>query len=148
MWAYGGTSVDHWNGHKWTATSVKSLLPAKVLLNNPSLMGIIALSGSSVDAIGNGDAQDEGGPLVLLHYNGHRWAKVAQGQFGYGPGPQISPDGAGGLWLPMNGPSGGTSYLVHYTGGKLVKAKLPVSAPTITVMSVARVRAAPGSWPA
>ncbi len=142
VWAYGGTSVHHWNGRAWTATSVKSLLPAKGELNDPSLMGIIALSGSSVYAIGNGNAEDEGGPLVVLHYNGSKWAKVAQGEFGYGPGPQISSDGAGGLWLPMNGPSGGTSYLVHYTDGKLVKATLPVSAPTITVVSVSRV---PGS---
>ncbi len=42
----------------------------------------------------------------------------------------------------MNGPFGGTSFLVHYSGGKLTKAALPVSAPMITVQSVARV---PGS---
>ena len=144
VWAYSGTAVDHWNGHKWASTSVKSLLPPVVPgpLNDPSVVGILALSASNVYALGNGNLQDEGGPLVVLHYNGSKWSKVAQGNFSYGPGPEVSSDGSGGLWLPMNNPVGGASYLVHYTAGKLVKATLPGSAATITIVSVARV---PGS---
>jgi hypothetical protein len=144
VWAYRGTAVDHWNGHKWTSTSVKSLLPPVIPgpLNDPSVVGILALSATNVYAIGNGNAQDEGGPLVVLHFNGSKWSKAAQGGFGFGPGPQFSSDGSGGLWIPMDGPAEGTSYLVHYTAGKLVKATLPVGAPTITIGSVARV---PGS---
>ena len=46
--------------------------------------GIIALSAKNVYAIGNGNAEDEGGPTVVLHYNGSKWAKVAAGSFGYG----------------------------------------------------------------
>jgi hypothetical protein len=143
VWAFGGTAVDHWNGHRWTRTSVKSLLPAKMQLNDPSVTGILALAATNVYAIGNGNAQDEGGPVVVLHYNGRKWARVSpQGIFGYGPAGQFSSDGSGGLWLPMLGPVGGTSFLVHFTGGKFIKATLPASAPTITVLSVARV---PGS---
>jgi hypothetical protein len=141
VWGYTATSVQHWNGVKWTATSVKKLLPAidPHGLNHPSVAGILALSASNVYALGSGDAQDEGGPLVVLHFNGRGWTKVAAGQFGSGPGPQISSDGAGGLWLPMDGPVGGTSFLVHYAAGKLTKATLPVSAPKITIEAVGRI---------
>ena len=141
VWGFNGTAVEHWNGHKWAGTSVKSLLPAKMSngLNNPSVTGILALGARNVYAIGNGNLQDEGGPVVVLHYNGSKWAKVAQGNFGSGPFPGFSSDGRGGLWLPMNGSFGGSSFLVHYVGGKLTKATLPVSAPKITIESVARV---------
>ena len=61
---------------------------------------------------------------------------------GAGPNPEFSYDGNGGLWLPMLGASGGTSYLVHYSNGKLTKAALPVAAAKITVSALARV---PGS---
>ena len=142
-WGFNGTAVEHWNGHKWTGTSVRGLLPPKAKngLNNPTVTGILALGANNVYAIGNGNRQDEGGPVVVLHYNGSKWTKVngAQGNFGFGPFPGISSDGSGGLWLPMNGSFGGTSFLIHYAGGKLTKAALPVSAPTITVNSVARI---------
>ncbi|HTR93652.1 MAG TPA: hypothetical protein VMI73_18130 [Trebonia sp.] len=141
VWGYTATSVEHWNGAKWIATSVKKFLPATDPhgLNNPSVAGILALSPSNVYALGSGDTQDEGGPLVVLHFNGGAWTKVAAGQFGAGPGPQFSSDGAGGLWLPMDGPVGGTSFLVHYAAGKLTKATLPVSAPQITIGAVGRI---------
>ena len=144
VWAFNGVSVEHWNGAKWTATSVKSLLPAKNPegLNNPGVAGILALSNSNVFALGSGGTEDEGGPLVVLHYNGKKWAKVAQGQFGAGPSAEFSSDGNGGLWLPMFGPEGGSGYLVHYANGKLIKATLPVAQPKITVSAIARV---PGS---
>jgi hypothetical protein len=140
-WGYTSTSVTHWNGHKWTATSVKSLLPAvqRGGLNHPQVVGVLALSDSSVFAIGSGEAQDEGGPLVVLHFDGHKWSKLATGQFGFGPGGQFSYDGHGGLWLPMFGPAGGTSFLVHYAAGKLTKAAVPVNPATLTITSVARI---------
>lgn len=141
VWGFTATSVEHWNGARWTATSVKKLLPATDPhgLNNPSVVGILALSATSVYALGSGGTQDEGGPLVVLHFNGRTWTKAGSGQFGAGPGPQFSADGAGGLWLPMDGPVGGTSFLVHYAAGKLTKAVLPVSAPKITIGAVSRI---------
>lgn len=144
VWGFSGASVEHWTGAKWVATSVAKLLPAKNPngLNSPAVAGVLALSASNVYALGNGNAQDEGGPTVLLHYNGSTWTKLATGQFGYGPGPQFSADGKGGLWLPMDGPVGGTSYLVHYANGKLTKVTLPVSAAQITIGAVGRI---PGS---
>jgi hypothetical protein len=144
VWGFNGVDVEHWNGAKWTATSVKSLLPARSPegLNDPGVAGVLALSNSNVYAVGNGGAEDEGGPVVVLHYNGSKWTRLAQGQFGNGPSPEFSYDGDGGLWLPMTGASGGTSYLVHYSDGKLTKATLPVAAAKITVSALSRV---PGS---
>jgi hypothetical protein len=141
VWGFSGTSVDHWNGAKWASTSVKSLLPPKLSsgLNNPVVTGILALSASNVYAIGNGNLQDEGGPTVVLHYNGHTWSKVASGQFGYGAGQRLSADGSGGLWLPMPGVLGAPSSMVHYTAGKLIKVKLPVAAQNINIVSIARI---------
>jgi hypothetical protein len=141
VWGFSGVRIEHWTGRKWIATSVKPLLPPTIAggLNDPQVVGVLALSPSNVYAIGSGIAQDEGGPDVVLHYNGFRWTKLATGHFGYGPGPEISSDGSGGLWLPMNGPVGGTAHLVHYAAGRLAPANLPVAAPAITVVSVARI---------
>jgi hypothetical protein len=136
--------VDHWTGAKWVSTSVKSLLPAalKSHLNDPAVTGILALSATNVYAIGNGNQEDEGGPTVVLHYNGHKWSKLAGGQFGLGAGQQLSADGSGGLWLPMPGVDGEQSFLVHYSAGKLTKVALPIPATRVYLGSVARV---PGS---
>jgi hypothetical protein len=141
VWGFDGVDVEHWNGTKWTATSVKSLLPPKAPegLNNPEVAGVLALSNSNVYAIGTGDGEDEGGPVVVLHYNGSKWAKLAQAQVGNGPDPEFSYDGNGGLWLPISGSDSGITYLLHYANGKLTSAKLPVGQTKITVSAIARV---------
>jgi hypothetical protein len=144
VWGFSGVDVDHFNGAKWAATSLKSLLPAHTpqSLNDPQVVGVLALSKTNVFAIGSGGTQDEGGPVVILHYNGSKWAKVAEGQFGDGPNPEFSYDGHGGLWLPMLGSAGGNTFLVHYSDGKLTKAALPAAAAKISVSAISRV---PGS---
>jgi hypothetical protein len=141
VWGFSGVNVEHWTRGKWVATSVKKLLPPTIPgpLNDPQVTGILAYSDSNVYALGNGVAEDEGGPIVVLHYNGRTWAKMAEGEYGFGPSPQISTDGTGGLWLPMQGPVTGLSYLLHYAAGKLTPAALPVGARGITIDSVARI---------
>jgi hypothetical protein len=71
---------------------------------------------------------------------------VVGGSYGYGTEPlqQVSYDGHGGLWLPMPAYGGGpfTSYLLHYSAGKLTPAALPHGASGITIESVVRI---PGS---
>ena len=141
VWAFAGNNVAHWNGRSWTRTSVARLLPAKQVLNGPAVTGIYAQSATSVYAIGNGNLQDEGGPVVVLHYNGHAWSKVAQGNYGFGTQPvqQIASDGHGGLWLPMPGVLGAPSYLLDYAGGRLTKAGLPAPASKINVDAVSAI---------
>ena len=141
IWAVDGAYVAHWNGSTWSRTSVAHLLPAKQQLNNPLLTGIVAVSGNSVYAIGNGDLQDEGGPMVLLHWDGYQWSKVAAGNYGFGVQPleQASSDGQGGLWIPMPGVGGQRSYLLHYSAGQLTQAALPGGASRLSVDAVALI---------
>jgi hypothetical protein len=141
IWAFDGADVAHWNGSAWSRTSLASLLPAKQQLNNPAITGVYEQSRTSVYAIGNGNAQDQGGPLVVLHWNGSGWSRVAQGSFGFGtqPNQQISSDGHGGLWLPMPESSGVQSYLLHYSGGQLTQAALPGGGARISVVAVALI---------
>jgi hypothetical protein len=144
VWAFSGTKVDHFNGSRWAATQLSSLLPARTLLNGPAITGIIALSPRNVYAIGNGGAEDEGGPTVVLHYNGGKWAKAATGSFGFGTtagggAQQASSDGGTGLWLPMPGAGGQKSYMVHYAAGRLAPAPLPGNSRGTALGSVSRV---------
>ena len=74
---------------------------------------------------------------MILHYNGRTWSRVAEGNFGYGPpAQQASPDGHGGLWLPM--PDIGTEpwYFVHYSAGKLTAVALPARALVVSVSPI------------
>lgn len=141
IWAFDGANVAHWNGSGWTRTSVAGLLPARNPLNAPAVTGIYVQSADSVYATGSGNQQDEGGPLVLLHYNGRTWTKVAGGNYGFGTSPlqQVAPDGHGGLWLPMPGFDGQKSYLLHYANGTLAPATLPVPSSKINIDSVAPI---------
>jgi hypothetical protein len=141
VWAFDGTGVAHWNGSTWSRTSVARLLPGKQQLNDPMLTGILALSSHNVYAIANGFRQDEGGPMALLHWDGHQWSRVAGGNYGFGGQPlqQMSSDGHGGLWIPMPGTGGQKSYLLHYSAGHLTTAALPGGPNRITVGTVALI---------
>lgn len=136
IWAYGGTSVAHWNGSTWTKTSVASLLPKNTQLSHSFMAGIYAASASNVYAVGSGGRQDEGGPLVLLHYNGHAWSKVAENT-GLGGPVGVIPDGSGGLWIPVDTGVPGSGSMEHYAGGKLSSAKLPFSPAHLALLGVA-----------
>ena len=147
VWAFDGTDVAHWNGSTWSRTSVAHLLPAKQQLNNPEVTGIFAESGHSVYAIANGDREDEGGPIVVLHWDGYQWFKVAAGDYGFGTQPiqQISSDGHGGLWLPMPGAGGQKSYLLHYSAGHLTPVAVPGGPSRTDIYSVTLIPGTSGA---
>jgi hypothetical protein len=149
VWAFGGTRVAHWNGRAWSSTSVAGLLPArdKNGLNSPGVTAIYAQSPASVWAVGTGAREDEGGPLVVLHFNGHAWSQVAHSDaFAGDPAfGQVAPDGRGGLWIPMPGTEGGAGHLVRYFAGHLTPAVLPVAAARIAPEAVAWI---PGTFQA
>lgn len=144
IWAFSGTSVSQWNGNFWDPTSLASLLPAATATSNPAIVGVedeSTATTTSVYAIGTGVAQDEGGPLVVLHFDGKVWKKVAQGSYGPGTSPvqNVAADGHGGLWIPMPASGARASYLLHYSSGKLTSVALPAGPRQINVESVARV---------
>jgi hypothetical protein len=123
---------------------VARLLPAaqKTHLNDPAVTGVFAVSKNSVYATGNGNQEDDGGPMVLLHWNGRTWSKVAGGLFGFDVQPvqPIASDGHGGLWIPMGGPEGGSdAHLLHYSGGRLTTAAVPGGPSRTRVATVARI---------
>ena len=100
---------------------MKKLLPAKQQLNGPSVTSMFAQSKTSVWAVGDGNRQDEGGPVVVLHYNGHSWSKVGSANTGgYQNFASVAPDGHNGLWIPLSTSAGGTiASFMHYSGGHL-----------------------------
>jgi hypothetical protein len=122
---------------------VARLLPAaqKSHLNDPAVTGVFEQSADSVYATGNGNTEDDGGPMVLLHWNGRQWSKVAGGLFGFGVQPvqPIVSDGHGGLWIPMPGADGAKSYLLHYAGGRLTVASLPGGTGRTSADTVSRI---------
>lgn len=141
VWAFDGSDIAHWNGSTWSRTSVAHLLPARQQLNDPMVTGVFAQSRHSVYAVANGNDEDEGGPMVILHWNGHQWSKLAGGLYGFGVQPvqPVSSDGHGGLWIPMPGVGGQKSYLLHYSAGHLTAAALPGGVNRTTVDTVALI---------
>lgn len=139
IWAVGSSTVAHWNGHVLARTSVKNLLPPKGAVEDPTLVGIFAQSRHSIWATGNGHTPDAGGPVFILHDNGHRWRRVIVGGLGSSGGAVVASDGRGGLWIPLNGESGGPTTMAHFSGGKLTTVSLPVPGRQIDILSVAPI---------
>jgi len=136
IWAYGGTSVAHWNGRTWTKTSLASLLPKNTQLSHSGLLGIYAAAPKSVYVIGSGQRQDEGGPLVLLHFNGSAWRKAGEVS-SLGDPVAVIPDGHGGLWIPVGTGSPREASMEHYSHGTLSSVRLPVPSARLTLLGAA-----------
>jgi hypothetical protein len=144
IWAIGATHVAHWNGHTWSRTSVASLLPTcKEHLCGPALSGINAQSPANVWAIGTGNRETIGGPVVVLHFNGHHWSRLALSDMSAYP-DQVIPDGHGGLWIPLGQFERYPRGMLHYSGGHLRPAALPaVRGRLLDVQAVAAVPGVP-----
>jgi hypothetical protein len=131
VWAYdyGANTVDHFNGRTWTATSVAKLLPPPPQVHPAQVTGVLALSASNVYATAvTSFTQGIGGPLELLHYNGHSWSKVATTTFGGNRAQRMVPDGRGGLFLAGVTKAGGQATVLRYSGGRLTAVPIPASA--------------------
>ena len=131
-----------WNEQSWARTSIKHLLPPKGRLNYPSLTSIYVQSAHSVWAVGTTGEESQGGPVVLLHFNGHRWHQVLVADVGAGFPGQVIPDGSGGLWIPFSFDVKPFKML-HYTGGHLHQVAFP--APAHTLVQIADADAVPGT---
>lgn len=122
IWAYSGSIVGHYEAGRWTGTDLAPLLKGQGASGRPRVYHVLSLSAGNVYAIGaaNGTAPAE--PVVLLHYNGATWSKVAvSSEKGYPT--TLAPDGQGGLWIPIIGP--GYAEMLHYSGGRLTRVTLP-----------------------
>jgi hypothetical protein len=114
VWAISDTTMEHYNGSKWTATSLASLLPAKSTSSSPSLTTVTTGEDYTTYAIGSGNSKIGGGPVVVLEYNGHAWVKVATYPGGNPVPGAASADGGAGLWFPVYNGAGKPAELVHY----------------------------------
>jgi hypothetical protein len=138
VWAYSrGTRVENYNGHKWTATSLATLLPKD---KNVKLVdGVIALGAKNVYVLASDFTGGESAALYVLHYDGHTWSKVA-GNYGFSPG-SLSPDGKGGFYFTAFQHDGGNAALLHYHHGKLADVPQLISNPTSWVYDVTHIPA-------
>ncbi|HEY6312244.1 MAG TPA: hypothetical protein VIY52_15765 [Streptosporangiaceae bacterium] len=140
--AFSGATMAHFNGTAWTTYNLAGLLPPGIGKHNhavPHLAAVLALSATDVYAVDVGDnGTNAGGPLVVLHYDGHAWAKVAGGNYGDITG-SFSADGDGGLWIPALKPDG-LPALLHYSAGKLTPAAIPANGgSSLAISSVSQV---------
>jgi hypothetical protein len=125
-WAVNGTVAERLADGKWTGTNLASLIP-QGRFGAKSLIGVYATPGAPVYAIGSGNNEDAGGPIVVLRFNGHSWAKVASYPHGNMMPTAVSPDGGGGLFIGGSAGAGGPAALLHYAkgSGKLVAEAVP-----------------------
>lgn len=136
IWAFGGTTVAHWTGDGWARTSVAANLPPRTPLCYPHLTGMYAKSARSLWAVGTGGCQDQGGPFVLLHYNGTGWSRLALiSRLGGSAG--IIGDGHGGLWIPVSTGFPGNGSMLHYLHGSLIHVKRPIRTDRLLLLDAA-----------
>jgi hypothetical protein len=114
VWAASGTTMEQYDGSKWTAISVASLLPAKTATNSPSI-DTVTSEDKTTYAIGSGNSKTTGGPVVILEYNGHKWVKVATFSHGDVVPGVASTDGVAGLWFPIYNGKGKPAEMLHYS---------------------------------
>jgi hypothetical protein len=139
-WAHTGTVVDHLTGGKWTMHSLASLIP-QGSVGVRSLIGVYPASATTAYAVGSGGAD---GPLVVFHYDGHRWTRVASYPSGIVPfATDVASDGKGGLLMGGTTAAGGDAMLLHYVkgSGKIVAEPVAgmTSVPHSGFLSVAKV---------
>jgi hypothetical protein len=127
-WAVHGTSVERYAAGKWTATNLASLIPLGGF-GGKSLIGVIPTSATTAYAVGSGNAEDAGGPIVVLRFNGHTWTKLATFSHGIVGWEEsaIASDGMGGLFIGGAAGAGSAPQLLHYAkgSGNLVAESVP-----------------------
>jgi len=132
IWANGafGTSsatvIAHWNGSAWQRTSVAALLPPPTTYCGRFAGPVYGVSATQAWAVGGDLCQDVPGPLVLLHFSGGRWHRVAK--LGRHDPVGIVPDGRGGLWLPVDGVQVLAGAMLHEARGAVTTSRFPVKA--------------------
>ena len=143
-WAYNAGTRKYetirFNGTRWLTVSVPAhLAPAGQQLLPQSMLAVSPLN---VWATAYTTSLGVAGPVILLHWQGHRWAKVA------GPLPSgalfgpIAKDGRGGIWLGAVTQASAPEIL-HYRSGTWTTYQVPAS--TRGVVSLTGLSLIPGT---
>lgn len=130
----------HFDGKKWTVIKVRAMIPSS---GGPAQ--ILALSPK--DVWGTVTANNTGGPILLLHWNGIAWRKVA----GTPPAGEllgaIGADGQGGVWLSAAKPLSKAPFIkpffLHYLKGKWTSFTAPTS--PVGLVSISALALIPGT---
>ncbi len=77
IWAYSTKGAAHWNGKSWKRGHHSSSLCRKRRWAARSWQACTLAPARSVYVLGSEGGETVGGPLVLLHYNGTSWHRVA-----------------------------------------------------------------------
>jgi hypothetical protein len=114
VWAASGTTLEHWNGARWTATSIAGFLSTRNATVSTIFTG--GCGGCAPYAIvsENAKAAGGGGPIVVLEYNGHAWVRVATYASGSAVPGAAAADGAAGLWFAVAEVAGKPARLLHF----------------------------------
>jgi hypothetical protein len=86
--------------------SVAGLLPPTTSLSKSRLQAVWAYSPRSVWAVGTGGREDEGGPTVVLHYNGHAPSSSTAPDPALDREPAARQRRAAGTFVSATGPAG------------------------------------------
>jgi hypothetical protein len=112
-----------YNGSKWQVIPFpRKLAPAGTTLGARQ---ILALSAKNVWATMGTETGTSLGPLVLLHWNGSRWSKVAGKLPADSLGGAIASDGNGGIWLAAARRTPAVPVILHYSHGRWSTFKDP-----------------------
>lgn len=155
IWAVGNmvgpvviTGTPTGTSYSWNVATVPGVQSGSA---GDSLTSILARSANDVWAIGGNlnivSGHNHWFPIVA-HWNGTAWTLVkVTGTFMLG-GHGIADDGQGGLWLTSAWDSTGVPpYLLHFTGGKLVKVNLPPRGGRyLCIAGLARIPASTSVW--
>lgn len=125
-WAYNAATRKYetmrYNGIRWQVFGVPThLAPAGQAIKPQSML---AVSASDVWATAYTTSLGVAGPVILLHWQGHGWAKVTGTRpAGALLGP-IARDGRGGIWLGAVSQSS-SPMILHYLNGTWTTYHVP-----------------------
>ena len=127
IWGYSGTIAAHYVAGQWTGTDLAPLLKTTAT-DHPAIYHVLSLSDNNVYAVGVANDVTSSEPVVILHFNGTAWSKVAVSSV-HGFPAVLAPDGEGGLWISVSGT--GYSTMLHYSDGEVTQATLPGTSGTL-----------------
>jgi hypothetical protein len=134
VWAVRESGLARWTGTTWAAVS-----PPRPAGCGQRMLAVYAQAAASTWAAAVWSCPAAPDVTVLLHDSGRGW-RVAARLGGYLP-TVLLPDGHGGLWLtgiPVNAhPDASPRGILHYSGGRIGRAVLPVPAGRLTLSAAA-----------
>jgi hypothetical protein len=112
------TLIEHWNGAKWAVVASPNVARVAGQAAGNQLRGVAARSAANAYAVGVAIAPGGAEVTLLLHWNGHRWARAASPNPGGGGVSELQGSAASaatGFWIAGAYLKGGVlhSFALH-----------------------------------